>query len=1330
MLIGLVPLIFLIYFAVQIINEKNDRVQVVNNVIIDINSSLGVMEVAAQLHYERRVAFSYAYDRIIPSQLTTQFSKTDDALLETESRIPESAGNYNKYSLLENLRPLRRQITSKQLSPNEILNVYSNILTRITSISNSSVDNIPYLSSISKDLKSQGVIFQMTNYYGLMRSSVYSAALTRTTTALAYEDITKNAQLATSYWDEFLEKSDSETKAGFLSIYRTPEAAYVRNTLQEISKTKTIPAGFDAEKWWELSAKVVDDFKVKHTQLILKNREHAELLQKNEKDSLNKYIFFLTLVILLVVLIVFYTIKSITTLLLQIRAAAEKISLGESNISLDIRTSDAIGSLAKSINTIDSSNQDLSRAADAIGKGNFDIEVVPRSSKDILGSAILKMKNDLQIFAAESAEKLWIQQGLTRINDSVKGEQTIPSLSSSSLNTLIEYLGGQIGLLYVSYNDTLHYTAGYAIPSGYTAQNQIELGETMVGQSAKLKEILFLENIPEYHVKITSASGDSNPRYLAIIPLVHNDIIEGVIEIGSIKPFPSAAKALVEDGSANIAIAIHAAKSRAKLQELLEETQAQSEELQAQHSELENLNTELEAQAQKLQASEEELKVQQEELLEANQELEERSKSLEEKNQLIVERNLDIQKKAEELELSTKYKSEFLANMSHELRTPLNSILLLSRLMSENTENNLTEDQIEYAKVIQNSGNGLLSLIDEILDLSKIEAGKMDLELSDTYIKDVIGDMKSLFAPIAKQKNLEFSAESAPDTPEKIVTDKMRLEQILKNLLSNALKFTARGSVTITVKPGENSAFTVFSVKDTGIGIPADKQMHVFEAFQQADGSTRRKYGGTGLGLSISRELAKLLGGEISLVSEPGIGSEFVVTVPVNPNTVQLKDEQVVIPRNVVETPSLTPKPEPEERPKKFVVTDIPQPIPDDRNEIINGEKPVLIIEDDTNFAKALLEFTRKSGYKGLVAERGDLGIELALKYKPIAILLDIQLPVKDGWEVMEELKSNIDTRHIPVHIMSSMEVKKESLTKGAVDFINKPVAIEQMQLMFQKLEDALNRHPKKVLIIEENTKHAQALSSFLSTFNVSSEIKGSVKDGVTALKQNGLDCVILDMGIPDQNAYETLETVKQNKGLENLPIIIFTGKNLSTAEESKLKQYADSIVMKTAHSYQRILDEVALFLHLVQEKNVSEKDRNRQNVMALNEILKDKTVLIADDDVRNIFSLTKALEQVKMKVLSATDGKEALRILEENPQTDVVLMDMMMPEMDGYESTALIRQNPKFKKLPILAVTAKAMIGDREKCIKAGASDYISKPVDIDQLVSLLRVWLYDKHF
>ena len=461
------------------------------------------------------------------------------------------------------------------------------------------------------------------------------------------------------------------------------------------------------------------------------------------------------------------------------------------------------------------------------------------------------------------------------------------------------------------------------------------------------------------------------------------------------------------------------------------------------------------------------------------------------------------------------------------------------------------------------------------------------------------------------------------------------------------------------------------------------------------------------------------MGGEIKLNSKPGEGSEFILLIPSSKQSGSFVKE-VKAPAVPVE------KPETKE-PERFHSEIIPNDVADDRATISPEDKIILIIEDDTVFAKALLEFTRKQDYKGIVAVRGDLGLEMAILYKPIAILLDIQLPVKDGWEVMEELKSNPATRHIPVHIMSSMEVKKESLLKGAVDFINKPIAINDMGQIFTKLEDALSRHPKKVMIIEENPKHAKALGYFLSNFNITSEISGTVSAGIDVLNKNEVDCVILDMGIPDQNAYETLELVKTSPGLENLPIIIFTGKNLSKGEENKIKQYADSIVVKTAHSYQRILDEVGLFLHLV-EDNTKVKDPLRTKTLGgMDEVLKGKTVLVADDDVRNIFSLTKALEKHNMHVISATDGKEALKILDQNPSVDIVLMDMMMPEMDGYESTTRIRKNPKYKHLPVLAVTAKAMMGDREKCIKAGASDYISKPVDVDQLISLLRVWLYE---
>jgi CheY-like chemotaxis protein/two-component sensor histidine kinase len=652
--------------------------------------------------------------------------------------------------------------------------------------------------------------------------------------------------------------------------------------------------------------------------------------------------------------------------------------------------------------------------------------------------------------------------------------------------------------------------------------------------------------------------------------------------------------------------------------------------------------------------------------------------------------------------------------------------------MSENNEKNLSSEQIEYAKVILSSGNGLLSLIDEILDLSKIEAGKMELQYSLVNIQDITNELLSLFGPVAREKNVAFEITVSPKVPQAIETDKMRLEQILKNLISNSLKFTSQGYIQLKIfVDRDNKDVIVFSVKDTGIGISKDKQQLIFEAFQQADGSTRRKYGGTGLGLSISRELAKLLGGEIQLDSEVDQGSEFRVYIPLSTSAREVL-------QSTTEPLVIDEAPQPQEdsileqtinkvKADRFITDVIPQDIPDDRTTIGVNDKVILIVEDDTTFAKSLLEFTRKKGYKGVVTVRGDEGVELAQKLQPTGILLDIQLPVKDGWEVMEDLKSDPATRHIPVHIMSSYEVKNKSISKGAIDFINKPVAFDQLQEIFQKIEHVLNENPRKVLIVEENPKHAKALAYFLETFNVSAEIKTNVNDSVNALKHKEVNCVILDMGVPDQKAYETLEQVKRSPGLENTPIIIFTGKSLSKGEELRIKKYADSIVIKTAHSYQRILDEVSLFLHLVEEKKETQGAKQYKNLSLLHDVLKGKTVLIADDDVRNIYSLTKSLENFNMHVISAMDGSEALKQLEANPQIDIVLMDMMMPEMDGYESTQRIKKNPRFHNIPVIAVTAKAMTGDREKCIAAGASDYITKPVDIDQLLSLLRVWLYD---
>lgn len=967
----------------------------------------------------------------------------------------------------------------------------------------------------------------------------------------------------------------------------------------------------------------------------------------------------------------------------------------------------------------------IKEIADKISDGQYHTRVTDEQ-KDGLGSlsvSLNKMAESLEYSFALLSDKEWLQAGIARLNELMVGETDIKTLTTNVLGFVAEYSRSRVGAIYImdSSSRALDLQGAYALGPD-SRREAIRVGEGLVGQVARDGKSTLVKDIPPGEWVVSFATGEIRPRNMIAFPILYEKKVKGVIELGSLESYTPRDLEFFTGITENIGIALNSIESRSKLQELLEETQSQTEELQAQHSEMENLNLELEAEAEKLQVSEEELKVQQEELQQTNQELEERSRSLEEKNQLILLRNLDIQKKVDELAQTTRYKSEFMANMSHELRTPLNSILLLSRLLAENKGEQLAGEQQEYAKVIQSSGQGLLELIDEILDLSRIESGKLQLEHTFVSLEDIVNEMRMLFIPLAKDKGLQLNFIMEKGLPHQMETDKTRLEQILKNLLSNAFKFTPKGAITLRIAPSPGRPnFIDFSVSDTGIGIPEDKHQLIFEAFQQADGSTRRKYGGTGLGLSISRELAKLLGGEIRLTSAPGKGTEFKVAIPLSKTApVEVTSPQVA--------PGNIQLPEKEDTPL-LTLSEMPPEIPDDREGLTITDKSLLIVEDDPVFARSLLEFGRKKGYKVIVAVRGDAALSLAKIYRPRGILLDIQLPVKNGWEVMEELKKDPQTRHIPVHIISSFEVRSESLQKGAIDFVSKPTALDNMDTVFEKIEYVRNRSAEKVLIIEDNTRHAEALSYFLSTHDLQAEIAHTVNDSLSTLQKKGVDCVILSREGMEEKTDQTLTAIRQSKGLENIPVIVLTGKPISRGEEVRLRQYADSIVVKTAHSYQRVLDEVSLFLHLVDE--VREKDPSNVfgKLGALDEVLKNKTVLMADDDIRNIFSLTKALETHKMKVLSAMDGKEALTIArEETASIDIILMDMMMPELDGFETISRIRRDPKLRHIPIIAVTAKAMAGDRERCIQAGASDYISKPVDIDQLLSLLRIWLYEK--
>lgn len=970
----------------------------------------------------------------------------------------------------------------------------------------------------------------------------------------------------------------------------------------------------------------------------------------------------------------------------------------------------------------------VQKITNRITLGDYSV-VADEIGDDDLGE-IAKAVNRMSKALKKSFDKLtdndWLHAGYAKLYTKLMGNKSEEMIASDAIKSLVSYVEAATGAIYVFNDERLALFGTYGLDT--QVQQYFLPGESYIGQVFIDREPKVLSNINSADYVVSFANGQINVQHILFLPMSVDDQVLGVLEIGQMEGFTPVEHTFLNECARQIAIALVSAKGRAKIQALLEETQVQSEELLTQHAELESLNTELEAQTLRLQSSEEELKVQHEELIQSNQELEERSRLLEDKNLLIAERNQEIQQKAEELALSTKYKSEFLANMSHELRTPLNSILLLSRLLSENVEENLNADQIESAKVIQSSGTSLLTLIDEILDLSKIESGKMTLEYASLDLNAILQDLNSLFLPIVQEKGLAFKTKINDNINRIFEGDRLRIDQVLRNLISNAIKFTKEGEVRLEIH--EDSTDTdklVFSVVDSGIGIPLDKQKIIFEAFQQADGSTRRKFGGTGLGLSISREIARLLGGEIRLESEEGRGSKFSLIIlkhKVEHKDILSKEQQLIeeISSEVEEVIEIV-----KEESYNPATIRIPEEIPDDRDIIKEGDKVILIVEDDVNFAKALLKYTHTQNYKGVVVVRGDHALPAAQKYHPIAVLLDIQLPIMDGWAVMDQLKGNKETRHIPVHIMSSLEVKKESLLKGAIDFINKPVALEQMTTVFQKIESALSRSPKKVLIVEENPKHASALSYFLGSFNISLEVKDNVADSITALRTADVDCVILDMGVPDEMGYQTLEAIKQHEGLENLPIIIFTGKNLSKSEELKIKKYADSVVVKTAHSYQRILDEVGLFLHLIEVNNSDDVRRKNNGLGALTDVLKGRKVLVADDDVRNIFSMTKALEKFQVQVIPAMDGREALDVLASDDSIDIVLMDMMMPEMDGYETIRNIRQHAKYAAIPVIAVTAKSMIGDREKCIQAGASDYISKPVDIDQLLSLLRVWLYE---
>jgi CheY-like chemotaxis protein/signal transduction histidine kinase/CHASE3 domain sensor protein len=916
----------------------------------------------------------------------------------------------------------------------------------------------------------------------------------------------------------------------------------------------------------------------------------------------------------------------------------------------------------------------------------------------------------------------WLQSGHVGLASATQGDQTTSELGDNVLSFLARYLGAVAGAIFVDENGSYQRASTYGVPADAAVPDTFGLREGLLGQAAAEGRQLVISDVPDGYLAFGSALGQHKPGHLVITPGAVDGAVNTVLELGFIRPADEEAITLLQQISPSVAVAIRSANYRVELQNLLEDTQRKSEELQVQGEELRVSNEELEEQSRALKESQARLEQQQVELEQTNSQLEEQAQLLEAQRDDLERANSSVQLKARELEQASRYKSDFLANMSHELRTPLNSSLILAKLLADNPQDNLTEEQVKYAETIQSSGNDLLNLINDILDLSKIEAGHLEIRAEMLPVERIAGSLRQLFQPIAQQKKLAFDIRIAPGMPASISTDPLRLEQVLKNLLSNAFKFTEQGSVDLTITRGIDDRIA-FSVTDTGIGIAEGQQRNIFEAFHQADGTISRKYGGTGLGLSISRELARLLGGTIDLRSREGQGSTFTLTIPESYDPANVAARQLrteIMPDPVV--PAMPAAPLARARRS--------QKLEDDRDASRDARRMLLVVEDDESFARILRDLSREMGFRSLVAGTAEEALALAKEHMPSAIILDVGLPDQSGLSVLDRLKRDTQTRHIPIHIVSAGDHAQTALSLGAVGYMLKPVKREQLVDVLKKLEDRLSQRMHRILIVEDDPLQREAVGKLLTSHDVETVTAGTAAECLARLRSQTFDCMVLDLTLPDASGYSLLETLSQEESYSFPPVIVYTGRDLSADDEQRLRRYSKSIIIKGAKSPERLLDEVTLFLHQVVAELPDEQQKMIRKARNRDALLEGRRILVVEDDVRNVYALTNILEPRGAVVRIARNGQEALDMLVKSSadptlSIDLVLMDVMMPVMDGLTATQRIRENPDWKKLPVIMLTAKAMPDDQQRCIEAGANDYMAKPLDVEKLLSLVRVWM-----
>lgn len=1010
----------------------------------------------------------------------------------------------------------------------------------------------------------------------------------------------------------------------------------------------------------------------------------------------------------------------------------------------------------------------LRRGAVRIGEGDYAHRVTVGRNDEVghLASVFNAMAEQVEKRQAAIAEQEWLKTAVADFSTYSNQQRDPAKVCETLLREFTKLLQAQASVVYrvppEGTGNQLVLVASYAAhnPPSFVSTDSGLTGQVMKDR----RRILLTDTAPDF-LRVTSALGETKPVTVLVEPVLFENRVKAVIELAALKPFTPVQLELARQLAASLGIVLQTIESVTRTEELLEESQALAKKLEEQQRVLANTNAELEEQADHLRRSEQLLQDQQvelaqtnEELEQSNEELQQSNEEMEEKSNLLAQQkrelektNRDIERTRDELQeqsrqlaLTSKYKSDFLATMSHELRTPLNSLLILARLLAENRDQNLTAKQIQFAQTIASSGADLLELINQILDLARIESGKVEIQVEQVDVAELAQAMEQQFRALAESKKLGFEVHCDPSLPKTISTDGRHLGQVIRNLLANAFKFTSDGSVQLDIRPVKEgwkkrspsldraAEVIAITVTDTGIGIAREKQDIIFESFQQADAGTSRRYGGTGLGLSISREIANMLGGVLQLDSELGKGSSFTLFLPAVLDTAALasKAEQTTPPAPTAKTASESP----EVRGASSVPADADpvldlddsSPVKDDRFEIGDGDRSLLIIEDDERFANILMDFAHERRFKVLVAATARSAFALALRFRPAAITLDLRLVDEDGWVILDRLKHDQRTRHIPVHVISAAASRDRGLRLGAVSYLQKPVSKESIQKLLQETIDFIERPVRNLLVVEDDPVQRDSIRELIGNGDVKITAVGDAASAMKELASKRYDCIVMDLILPDQPGAELIREINRTFGLQAPPVIVFTGKDLSQAEETELRSLSESIIVKDARSPERLLDETALFLHRMEARLPETKRRMLEQVRRQDALLTGRRVLIVDDDARNIFALTAALEVYGMIVKFAESGRAAINTLDAEPDFDVVLMDVMMPEMNGLEAIQILRKDPRFTRLPIISLTAKAMKGDRERCIEAGASDYVTKPVDTDKLVSLLRVWLY----